>query len=99
MLVIAKMSDQKLNNNQGDSLDSNQDVKPIKCQGSMGLHQNNFKRKNISFDQSSNSHENTIVEVFRKFRDRCILKFRDGIAQNSAFRIKFRGKMLRVTTV
>ncbi|XP_076825433.1 F-box only protein 4-like isoform X1 [Clavelina lepadiformis] len=47
-------------------------------QGSMGLHQNNYK--NGQFTKSCNKvNERTIVEVFRNFRDQCMLKLKDGI--------------------
>ena len=58
------------------------------CLGSMGLHQNNFKSSNSMINPIHGTHENTIVEVFRKFRDHCILKFRDGIAHNPTFKPK-----------
>lgn len=47
------------------------------CQGSMGLHQNNFKLGNVPRHGNS-SHENVIVEVFRKFRDHCMSKLRES---------------------
>ena len=61
-------------------------------QGTMGLHQNNYKSGNsVVQTNTANFDENTIVEVFRKFKDRCILKFRDGISGSPVFKNKLKG--------
>ena len=51
------------------------------CQGSMGLHQNNFKHGNMP-KHGSSFNENVIAEVFRKFKDHCVSKFRDNVNGN-----------------
>ena len=95
VVLLLKMSSHDKSVNEGNC----ENLKSSSCQGSMGLHQNNCKRRNYLFDPTNSLHENTIAEVFRKFRDRCILRFRDGVAQNPVFGNKIKGDYLFIKLI